>query len=147
MRHVADHLHARVGEREGEAGAGADIGQVVLICGEPGIGKSRIFQALLDGVAGERHAIIRCQCSPYNVNSPYHPIVRHLEDVACFDRHDAPDRRIEKLRRALSAASPVSVLDLALCAALLSIPADGPNLPPNLRPQRQRSLTNDALIR
>ena len=127
--------------------AGADIGQVALICGEPGIGKSRIFQALLDSVIGERHAILCCQCSPHNINSPYHPIICHLADAACFDRHDAPDRKIEKLRRALSVAGPVSFLDLALCAGLLSIPTDGPNLPPNLTPQRQRNLTNDALVR
>ena len=125
----------------------ADTGQVALICGEPGIGKSRIFRALVDGVTGERHAIIRCQCSPYNVNSPYHPIIRHLEDAAGFDRHDAPDRKIEKLQRALSVGGPISVLDLTLFAALLSIPTDDPNLPPNLTPQRQRILSNDALVR
>ena len=127
--------------------AKADVGQVALICGEPGIGKSRIFQALVDGVTGEQHAIIRCQCSPYNVNSPYHPVIRHLEDAACFDCLDPPDRKIEKLRRALSVGSPASVLDLALCATLLAIPTDDFNLPPNLTPQRQRNLTNDALIR
>ena len=127
--------------------AGANVGQVALICGEPGIGKSRMFQALMDDVAGKRHAIIRCQCSPHNINSPYHPIIRHLEDAVCFDRHDAPDRKIEKLRRALSVAGPVSFLDLALCAALLSIPKDDRDLPSNLTSQRRKNLTNDALVR
>jgi DNA-binding response OmpR family regulator/class 3 adenylate cyclase/predicted ATPase len=127
--------------------ARAGVGQVSLICGEPGIGKSRIFQVLQDGVTGERHATIQCQCFPYNINSPYHPIIRHLEHAACFDRHDAPERKVEKLRRELSVAGPVSFLDLALCAALLCIPVDRPNLPPNLTPQRKRNLTNDALVR
>jgi len=127
--------------------ARADGGQVALICGEAGIGKSRIFQTFLDSVATHRNAIVRCQCSPNNTNSPYHPIIRHLEDVVRFDRQDASDGRIEKLRRTLSVAGPVSSLDLALCAALLSIPTDGLNLPSNLTPQRQRNLTNDALVR
>jgi DNA-binding response OmpR family regulator/class 3 adenylate cyclase/predicted ATPase len=124
-----------------------NVGQVALICGEPGIGKSRTFRALLDDIAGERHAVLWCQCSLHNINSPYHPIIRHLEDAVCFDSRDPPDRQIEKLRRALSVAGPVSSLDLALCAALLSIPGDSLNLPPNLTPQRQRNLTNDALVR
>ena len=122
-------------------------GQVALICGEPGIGKSRLFRALLESVANEQCAIMCCQCSPHHINSPYHAIIRHLEDTVGFNPQDASGRKLEKLRTMLSVAGPVSSLDLSLYAALLSIPAGNLPLSPELTPKRLRDLTNSALVR
>jgi DNA-binding response OmpR family regulator/class 3 adenylate cyclase/predicted ATPase len=125
-------------------------GQVALICGEPGIGKSRTFKALLDVIASDRYSIICCQCSPHHANSPYYPIIRYLEGAAGFNLKDSPAQKLEKLSKVLSiadSASTVSSLDIALCAALLSIPTSQVRLPADLTPQRQKDLTNSALIR
>jgi DNA-binding response OmpR family regulator/class 3 adenylate cyclase/predicted ATPase len=127
--------------------AKADTGQVALVCGEPGIGKSRTFQALLDSIVGEPHMVIHCQCSPRHVSSPYHPIVCHLEHAAGLERDEGQDRRLEMLRTALSIGGPVSSLDLALCAALVSIPTGERDLLAELTSRRQRDLTNAALVR
>jgi class 3 adenylate cyclase len=65
--------------REGE-------GQVVLLAGEPGIGKSRLVQALYERIAAERHVLVQYQCSPYYTNSAFYPIIRQLERTARFLR-------------------------------------------------------------
>jgi class 3 adenylate cyclase len=77
-------------------------GQVALICGEPGIGKSRMFQALLDRVEDKQVAVILCQCSPHHLNTSYHPIIRYLEDAAGFDRDDPSNAKLEKLKATVS---------------------------------------------
>jgi DNA-binding response OmpR family regulator/class 3 adenylate cyclase len=127
--------------------ASAGNGQVALICGEPGIGKSRIFEAFLDHIASGPHITIRCQCSPHHANSPFHPIIRQLEQAAGFDRQDTPETRLGKLETALSQISPVSSTDMALYAALLSIPPGDRRLWQELTPRRRKDLTIAALVR
>jgi DNA-binding response OmpR family regulator/class 3 adenylate cyclase/predicted ATPase len=122
-------------------------GQVALICGEPGIGKSRMFEAFLDGIAGEPHIAISCQCSPHHGNSPFHPIISQLEGAAGFDRRDTPEIKLRKLERMLSQAGPSILADKAFYAALLSIPTGDGHLLPELTPRRQRDLTMAALVR
>jgi DNA-binding response OmpR family regulator/class 3 adenylate cyclase/predicted ATPase len=127
--------------------ATAGNGQVALICGEPGIGKSRICEVFLDHIASEPPITIRCQCSPYHTNSPFHPIIRQLEQAAGFDRQDTSETRLEKLETALSRIGPVSTTDMALYAALLSIPPGDRRLWQELTPRHRKDLTIAMLVR
>jgi predicted ATPase len=63
-------------------------GQVVLLSGEPGIGKSRLTAALLEGVASEPHTRLRCFCSPQHTDSPLYPIIGQMERAAGFTHTD-----------------------------------------------------------
>ena len=126
--------------------ARAADGKVALICGEPGIGKSRMFQALLDRVEDEQVGVILCQCSPHHLNAPYHPIIRYLEDAAGFDRGDSPNTKLEKLKAAVSITNCVSSPDLVLFSALLSISVTGLDPLQGVTPRRQRELTNAMLV-
>src|SRR5262249_19941765 len=72
-------------------------GQVALLCGEAGIGKSRISKTLLDRIADDAHVTIRLQCSPYHTNSPFYPIITQHEHAAHLRRLDPPEVKLEKL--------------------------------------------------
>ncbi len=121
-------------------------GQVALLCGEPGIGKSRMSNTLLDTIAEEPHVKIRYQCSPHHTDSPFFPVINQLERAARFEREDLPDTKLDKLEAVLSQAGDASLADAPLHAALLSIPCS--RYPPlNLTPQRQKELTITALTR
>ena len=76
-------------------------GQVVLLSGEPGIGKSRITQVLRERLADEPHLRLRYQCSPYHTNSAFHPIIEQLERASGFARDDSPDAKLDKLENLL----------------------------------------------
>ena len=97
------------------------VGQVVLLCGEPGIGKSRISKALLDAIAEEPHVTVRYQCSPHHTNSPFFPVINQLVHAARFEREDSPNTKLDKLEAVLSQAGDASLADAPLFAALLSI--------------------------
>ena len=121
-------------------------GQVVLVSGEAGIGKSRLCEALLQHIADQSHYVLRYQCSPYHSNTPFYPVINHLERAARFEPGDTADTKVSKLE-ALLAKADASQLDVLLHIGLLSIPADRRQLLPELTPQRQRELTIAALIR
>ena len=72
-------------------------GQVPLLCGEPGIGKSRITQVLRERIGREPHATLRYQCSPFFTNSALHPFINQLERAAGFERDDNMDAKLAKL--------------------------------------------------
>jgi DNA-binding response OmpR family regulator/class 3 adenylate cyclase/predicted ATPase len=122
-------------------------GQIALVCGEAGIGKSRSCETLLDHIAGQPHNVIRYQCSPHHVSSPFHPIITQLEHAAGFARKDTPDVKLEKLDALLCRTGAVSSADSALFAALLSIATNERYALPESTPQRQKDLTIAALIR
>jgi len=122
-------------------------GQVALLCGEPGIGKSRVTKTWLNLIADEPHIVIRYHCSPHHTNSPFYPIINQLERAAHFEREDTPDLKLSKLEAVLSQAGAATPADTRLYAALLSIPTDKFNSSPDLTPQRQRELTIAALLR
>ncbi len=127
--------------------AKAGKGQVALLCGESGIGKSRVTKTWLDLIADEPHIVIRYQCSPHHTNSPFYPIINQLERAAHFEREDTPDVKLRKLEAVVSQAGAATLADTGLYAALLSIPTDKLDSSPDLTPQRQRELTILALLR
>jgi predicted ATPase len=73
-------------------------GQVVLICGEPGIGKSRIAQTLVERLAGDQYTRLRYFCSPHHQDSAFYPSITQLERAAAFQRDDTAEQRLAKLR-------------------------------------------------
>ena len=122
-------------------------GQVVLLCGEAGIGKSRLCRAWLDSIANEPHIVLPTQCSPYHANTPFYPAIKQLEHAAGFEQDDSPELKFKKLETLLSQAGAATLADTPLFAKLLSLSTDGFCSLPNLRPQRQRDLTIAALCR
>ena len=122
-------------------------GQVVLLRGEAGIGKSRICKVWLDSIANEPHIILRMQCSPYHANTPFYPAIKQLEHAAGFEQDDSPELKLKKLETVLSQAGAATLGDAPLFAESLLIPTDGFCLSPNLTPRRQRDLTIAALRR
>ena len=99
-------------------------GRVVLIAGEPGIGKSRLLAELEARLAGEPVTRMRYFCSPHAADTPLYPVVRQLEVAAGFGRDDTPSARAGKLR-ALLEAGGASAEDVALVTTLLHLPDDG----------------------
>src|SRR6476659_1055045 len=121
-------------------------GQIVLISGEPGIGKSRLVAALGERIASEPHTRLSYQCSPYDTNSALRPFIAQLERAARFKADDTPEQRLDKLE-ALLAMSASGVQAVApLFAALLSIPAGERYPPQSLSPIQQRRQTLAALL-
>ena len=119
-------------------------GQVVLLSGEPGIGKSRITQVLRERLASEPHTRLRYQCSPYYTNSAFYPVSDQFERAAGFARDDAPESRLDKLEAMLARGTEHVAEAAPLFAALLSLPVE--RYPPlNLNPQRQKERTFEVL--
>jgi class 3 adenylate cyclase/tetratricopeptide (TPR) repeat protein len=119
-------------------------GQVVLLEGEPGIGKSRITQELLESVADQPHIRLRYQCSPYYTNSAFYPIIGQLERAAEFVRAATADEKLDKLESLLAQGTKDVSKVAPLLASMLSLPIE--RYPPlNLSPQRQKDDTIAAL--
>ena len=120
-------------------------GQVVLLSGEAGIGKSRLTAALLESLATEPHTRLRYFCSPQHTDSAFYPIIGQLERAARLARDDTPQATLDKFDTLL-AQSSTSPQDAALLAELLSLPNDGRYPVIDLAPQQRRQRTLDALI-
>ena len=121
-------------------------GQIVLISGEPGIGKSRLAAAFAERIAGEPHVRLRHQCSPYHTNSALHPFIAQLERAAGFKADDTSEQRLDKLEAVLAMGAPRVRTVAPLFAALLSIPFGERYLPLTLSPAQQRRQTLAALL-
>lgn len=119
-------------------------GQVVLLCGEPGIGKSRITRALRELVVGESHVWLRYQCSPFHSNSALHPIIEQFERAAAFTRDDGAVQKLDKLETLLREGGADIPATAPLMAMLLSLPA-GRHPALNYSPQKQKEKTLEAL--
>jgi class 3 adenylate cyclase len=120
-------------------------GQVVLISGEPGIGKSRIVQTFRDRIDGDAHRRILYQCSPHHVNSALYPAIRQLERAADLTAGDAPDAKLDRIEALLRQATPEIREVAPLIAALLSIPFEARYGALDMSPQQQRVATLKAL--
>ena len=119
-------------------------GQVVLLSGEAGIGKSRLTAALLERLAGEAHTRLRYFCSPQHTDSAFYPIIGQTERAAGFAHGDTPQARLDKLD-ALLAQTSTSAQDAALFAEMLSLPNDGRYPALDLAPPQRRQKTLEAL--
>jgi class 3 adenylate cyclase/predicted ATPase len=123
-----------------------DEGQVVLLCGEPGIGKSRLVTALLDRIAPEPHTRLSYFCSPHHSDSALYPVIQRMERAAGFERGDDVQARLDKLN-ALLEQTFTTVEDGAIFADLLSLPGGGRYPKLDLTPQERRRRTIDAMTR
>ncbi len=120
--------------------------QIVLISGEPGIGKSRLVAALAERLHAEPYLRLRYLCSPHHQDSALSPFVDQLGRAAGFARDDPPMGKLEKLEALLARAEPTDG-DMGLIADLLLLPASERHPLPNLSPQRKKEKTLEALIR
>ena len=120
-------------------------GQVVLLSGEAGIGKSRLTAALLEAITSEPHTRLRNFCSPQHTDSALHPTIGQIERATGFARDDTLQAKLDKLD-ALLAQSSTSAQDAALFAEMLSLPNDGRYPTLELSPQQRRQKTLEALV-
>ena len=113
-------------------------GQVVLLSGEAGIGKSRVVAALRQKIADEAYTRILYQCSPHHTNSPLHPVISQLERAAGIAPDDSAETKLDKLEQVLP-RSFSTIYDVApLFATLLSLPFEGRYIALNLSPREQK---------
>jgi class 3 adenylate cyclase/predicted ATPase len=127
------------------ARAKAGEGQVVLLSGEAGIGKSRLTAALLERLAAEPHTRLRYFCSPQHMDSALYPIIGQMERAAGLTHDDKPQTRLDKLDAVL-ALSSTSIQHAALFAEMLSLANDGRYPTLELTPEERRQRTLEALI-
>jgi class 3 adenylate cyclase/predicted ATPase len=120
-------------------------GQVVLLSGEAGIGKSRLTAAFMERLAGEPHTRLRYFCSPQHTDSALHPITGQMERAAAFAHDDALKAKLDKLDRVLAQTS-TSKQDATLFADMLSLPNDGRYPTLDFTPQQRRQRTLQALV-
>jgi TOMM system kinase/cyclase fusion protein len=124
------------------------LGQVVLLSGEAGIGKSRLVQMLQEHVAAEPQAwLTPCQCSPYYQNSALYPMIELLERVALrFDREESPPQKLSKLAGfVVQYGLPLAEV-VPLFAVLLSLPLTADYVPLTVSPEQQKQQTLHALL-
>ena len=115
-------------------------GQLVLLSGEAGIGKSRISRAMVDSVADEPHIRLSYQCSPYHTDSAFYPVIQQLTFAAGIKAADGNDEKLDRLEAVLLGS------DTALFAALLGLEADHRYAPLDMTPQQQRARTLQSLV-
>jgi class 3 adenylate cyclase/predicted ATPase len=122
------------------------LGQVVLLSGEAGIGKSRLVRVLAEHVADAGVSQLTLRCSPYHTNSVLYPVIEHLQRLLQWHRHATPAARLATLEQALQTVGMPLEEVVPLLAALLTVPV--PERYPRLllSSQRQKQKTQEALV-
>ena len=118
-------------------------GRVVLLSGEPGIGKSRLTVALSQAIQSDPHIRLGYFCSPHHQDSPLYPLIAQLEHAAGFLRDDTTEQKLSKLRGSLAPEAP-SEDDVALLAELLSLQVSNASV--DLSPRRKREMLFKAQL-
>jgi len=127
--------------------AKAGHGQVILLTGDAGIGKSRLIQTLKDHVANEPHVRWECRSAEYYQNTALFPLVDLFQRLLRFQAQDTPDEKFGKLEQMLRQYRLPLEESVQLFAPLLSVPLPAHHYPPlNLSPQRQRQKTLETII-
>jgi class 3 adenylate cyclase/tetratricopeptide (TPR) repeat protein len=123
--------------------------RVVLVTGEPGIGKSRLCVELQRRLQGESHTSLRYFCSPHHQDSALYPIIRQFESAAGFERSDTAESKVAKLKAVVAqeTSSTEASANLNLLAEMLTLPSSGVVFPVGDTSPRKRNLTFEALIR
>ena len=122
-------------------------GQVVLLSGEGGIGKSRLVQVLKEHVIDEAHTRLECRSSPYHQNTALYPITDLFQRMLQFQADDTPDEKLDKLAQELSRYRLPLVESVLLFAPLLSLSVPEECYPPlNLSPHHQRQKTLESIV-
>jgi class 3 adenylate cyclase/predicted ATPase len=119
-------------------------GQVVLLSGEPGIGKSRLAYTLREHVASEGSLLYEARCSPYHQHSALYPLIEVLQRTLLLTRQDTDDEKVQKLERTLALYNMQETLPFFTALLSLPTPAQYPSL--NLTPQKQKERTLQALV-
>src|SRR5712691_8481790 len=123
------------------------LGQVVLLSGEAGIGKSRLVRVLAERVADEGAPQLTLRCPPYHTNSAFYPVIEHLQRLLQWHRDESPAARLAALEQALQTVGLPLADVVPLLAAFLGVPVPEEQYsPPTLSPQRQKQKTQEALV-
>ena len=123
------------------------LGQVVLLSGAAGLGKSSLVAALRAQVGREGYARLTLRCSPYYTNSALYPVIEHLQQVLQFERTDPPETKLAKLEQGLQTCRLPREEVVPLFGALLAVPLPAERYPArSMSPQQQRQQTQDALV-
>ena len=123
------------------------LGQVVLLSGAAGLGKSSLVAALRAQVGREGYARITLRCSPYYTNSALYPVIAYLQQVLQFEQTDPPETKLAKLEQGLQTYHLPHEEVVPLFGALLGVPLPAERYPArNVSPQQQRQQTHDALV-
>jgi predicted ATPase len=121
-------------------------GQVVLLSGEAGIGKSRLVRELYEAVGPDQATGLVFRCAPYYQQSALYPVIEHLRRLVRASGEETPEVQCARLEQALRrAGAPVPEV-LPLLAALLALPHPEDYPPLQLSPERQKQKTQEALI-
>ena len=121
-------------------------GQVVVISGEAGIGKTRLVQVLKEHLARDVYTLLECRCSPYHHHSAFYPLVDLFERLAGFDRRDTATEKWVKLHAALSPLHRDQKVPVQLIASLLSLPLDDSQALLHMSSQQQRRELLAAIV-